>query len=161
MEAEIINVNNIHSIINNLENNIAKELISMQCQLNDIGINYISVDSGINDELSEELVYTPFYFITKAKLAYFNGNVKEAEEIINYFWFIYSDPEPPFEWWYENYRSFLLQSIRIGLWDGARLPMWLARYMDVYSDNDKFRGLSYTFKVFVNTVTSHIKNLDN
>ena len=74
-------------------------------------------------------------------------------------WFKDSDPSPPphsSDWLFENYPEFLLKTIRLGYWDGARLPYYLANLHDLYDQNEHYEGLRQTLNLFVLLITEHV-----
>ena len=85
--------------------------------------------------------------------------IKKAEEIINHFWFKESSNIPPpncKDWLFENYPEYLLKTIRLGYWDGARLPHYIGEIFDLYSENKDFKGIRDTLSLLVTRVTRHV-----
>ena len=159
---EYINLDFISEIYHNLTFEMAKALYQYNRKilgLNDIS-TFLKVDStAFLKEKEEDMIYYPEYIITSSELFLFNNEIEGAEEKINEFWFKDSDPSPPphsTDWLFENYPVFLLKTIRLGYWDGARLPYYLGNFHDLYSENEHYEGLRQTLNLFVSLITEHV-----
>ena len=159
---EYFNQDDILKIYNNLNFEIAKALFRNKREI--LGMEGIDAFSTIDSttillEKEEDMIYYPEYIITNAEILIINNEIRKAEEIINELWFKDSDPIPPphsSDWLFENYPEFLLKTIRLGYWDGARLPHYLGNVLDLYSQNNNYDDLRKTLKLFVLLVTEDV-----
>ena len=155
-----INQENIAEIHSSLNFELAKALLQSKREI--MGLEKIDGLPIINQETIQkekvgDMIYYPEYIITKSEIYLMNNDIKKAEEIINYLWFKDSSPNPPpYSWWFNNYPEYLLKTIRLGYWDGARLPHYIGEIFDLYSENKDFKGIRDTLSLLVTRVTRHV-----
>jgi len=161
-----IGQDDITEIYNNLKYDSGKALLLYKRKILDLeniyDIPLVNEEILVNeteDSYSKDIIYYPEYIIALAEILSMSGNFSRSEEIINHFWFKESTPRPPpncENWLFENYPEYLLNAIRLGYWDGARLPFYQTKLYDAYFENKDFTGIRKTFSLFVAIVTGHI-----
>ena len=158
---DYINQDKVLEIHNNLKLEIAKALLQNKREILGMGgiHDFSIIDStALFKEKEEAIIYYPEYIITTSEKFFLNNEIRKAEEIINELWFKDSEPKPPphSEWFFENYPEYLLKTIRLGYWDGARLPHYLGNVHDLYSQEKNYDGLRDTLELFVSMVTEFV-----
>lgn len=155
------NEDELVSLLKRIQSHNGKHLLLIKIDRLDLAIN---LDMNLTETISMlmdegDLIYIPEYYLAIAEQLYENDKIEKSEETINKFWFEIIPDQPPFEWWYTNYRSYLIRSSKIGIWDGKYLPEWLASYLDIFNNHTKLKGLNHTFKLFVNLITGHVSGV--
>ena len=99
-----------------IDNIIYKTMLNIKYLINTNKTSLLDSDLiEVADFLYEEedIIYSPEFYLLYAEYLLFNDKITKAEEIINNFWFKNSGLEsPPYEWWYCNYKSYMLNSIK-------------------------------------------------